>query len=162
MFNAHPRGPSPQFQDFRFTHIWSLRRKISCSNWGFYLMTNKYRKMCEIYKIFAKDWDCDFSEQAMQDMYNYETFGKGNINEGIFNGNKTNGYAVGKKWLNVTVDMWFQEADMYGWHPLLQRLYADKFPHWWLDEVFKDFMRSKADYYAEQGMKLDLSYKDFS
>lgn len=71
------------------------------------MMTNKFLKMCELYRIFAADWDCDFSEKAKEDMFVFESTGKGNIDSGIFSyGNKPNGFAVGKKWLNVTVSMW--------------------------------------------------------
>lgn len=104
-------------------------------------MTYKYKQMCEIYRIFADPWKdaCDFSNTSMKEMFDYESSGIGTIEINGFNvtGKKANGYAVGKKWLNVTVAMWFEEADNYGLIQLLERLYNDKnFPHWWLDKVF--------------------------
>jgi len=56
--------------------------------------------MCKIYKIFAEPWDCDFSQQAMEEMFLFESKGIGDINITGFNatGKKPNGYAVGKKW----------------------------------------------------------------
>lgn len=46
-----------------------------------------------------------------------------------------NGFAVGKKWMNVSITMWKEDIAQ---HLLLEKeLYDDpKFPHWWLDTVF--------------------------
>ena len=119
------------------------------------MINKKYRKMCEVYKIFAKDYDCDLSEEAMLEMYTFESTGKGSININGFNtiGKKPNGYAVGKKWLNVTVAMWFESMDKYGWLPEMKNLYNDPiFPHWWLDLVFKDFINKKDDFYRKRNI----------
>lgn len=153
-------------------------------------MTNKFIKMCEIYKIFAKDWDCDFSDEAKKEMYIFESTGKGDIDITGFNAidKKPNGYAVGKKWLNVTVSSWMEIIEPFlkvnihqkvitsesvgyitwknvmvdndkfkGWYDLLNELYNDNtFPHWWLDEVFKDFINDKEELYKS----IDFSFKD--
>lgn len=85
--------------------------------------------MCEIYKIFSKDWEncCDFSEQSLKEMYTSETHG-----DPV---SPTNGYYVGKKWLNVTVKMWLEDIEK---GLLFKReLYDDpKYPHRWLDNIF--------------------------
>lgn len=104
------------------------------------MISNKYKKMCEVYRIFAKNFDCDLSDQAMLDMYNYESSGIGDINISGFNGiGKPNGYAVGKKWLNVQVSAWlndFEENRLFA-RMVLEELYLKKeFPKWWLDSIF--------------------------
>jgi hypothetical protein len=86
--------------------------------------------MSEVYRMFANDWkDClDFSDEALLELYNYESYG-GKISP-------SNGFAVGKKWLNLNVSMWKEDIEK---GLLFKReLYDDpKFPHWWLDGVFK-------------------------
>lgn len=121
-------------------------------------MTHKFIKMCEVYKIFAKDWDCDFSDEAMQEMFIFESKGTGNIDISGFNATckKPNGYAVGKKWLNVTVSMWFEEMALYGWFTVMMRIYADrKFPHWWLNNTFKEFIKKKSKFYSDKSISWD-------
>lgn len=107
-------------------------------------MTQRFIRMCDLYKIFAKDWDCDFSIQAMQEMFEFESFGKGNINISGFNtiGKRSNGYAVGKKWLNVQVSAWREEinASLTRRKYLLHELWADekyKDHHEWLIDVLR-------------------------
>jgi len=103
-------------------------------------MTNKFKKMCSLYKIFASSWDCDFSDEAMIYAFILESTGFGE-RTGIFNnGLKPNGFIVGKKWLNVTVKMWREDCArgkacrMY----VLESLFSDEkfFPHkQWLKSV---------------------------
>lgn len=86
--------------------------------------------MSELYKYFASDWAhvLDFSEQSLLQLYNHESYG------GPVDSN--NGYAHGKKWLNVHVSMWREdiEAGILWKH----ELYEDQnLPHWWLDSIFK-------------------------
>lgn len=103
-------------------------------------ISKNWRKMAKIYKIFAKDWIeiCDFSEKSALEMYEYETLGKGNIAKGIFpnpKSGKYNGYAVGKRWMDIMIKLW-KEAHDEGLFPL-RDLYKDKkYPHWWLDRIF--------------------------
>jgi len=48
-----------------------------------------------------------------------------------------NGFALGKKWLNVHVKMW--REDIQTGILFKKELYEDpKFPHWWLDSIFKN------------------------
>lgn len=86
--------------------------------------------MSEIYKVFANDWKQfhDFSDDSLIELFNHESYGTP-ISE-------SNGYALGKKWLNVNVSMWKEDIEK----GLLNKteLYADsKFPDWWLDSIFK-------------------------
>ena len=99
-------------------------------------MTERWRKMSEIYKIFAKGWNnLDFSEKAAEEMFQWESKGEGDLKQGIFSkGGKYNGYAVGKHWMDVMVKMWKEDMGKYIFK---FELYEDsKYPHWWLDEVF--------------------------
>lgn len=85
--------------------------------------------MAHVYKIFSKDWEhcLDYSEQSLLEMYHSETHG-----DPV---SQTNGYYVGKKYLNVTVKMW--KEDIEKGLLFMQELYNDpKFPHWWLDKIF--------------------------
>lgn len=87
--------------------------------------------MCEVYKIFSKDWEhlYDFSDQSKIDLFNHESYGLPIKNN--------NGYALGKKWLNVQVSMWKEDIESGLFYKF--ELYQDpKFPHWWLDSIFKD------------------------
>ncbi len=45
----------------------------------------------------------DFSEKAALDMFIYESTGIGDVGIDIFNG-KLNGYAIGKKWMDVEIN----------------------------------------------------------
>ena len=87
--------------------------------------------MSEVYLVFARDWkDClDFSEDSLLELYTYESCGGQSPNQ-------KNGFAHGKKWLNLHVEMWKEDIQK----GLLQKseLYQDEsFPHWWLDKIFK-------------------------
>jgi len=111
------------------------------------MISKKFEKMCELYKIFASHWNCDFSEEAKEYAYKQETFGGGD-SSGIFSdGKKPNGYLIGKKWLNVQVTAW--KKDLTDWlalpaycrydivHPY-DTLFQDeifKNHHEWLKEV---------------------------
>lgn len=85
-------------------------------------ISNKWRKKAELYKEAAIDiymegaearnrslgepivlCPYDFSEKAALDMFIFESTGIGNIGLDVFNG-KLNGYAVGKKWLDVKIN----------------------------------------------------------
>lgn len=86
--------------------------------------------MSELYRIFAKDWEncLDFSDEMLIELFNGETHGTPIASN--------NGFAHGKKWLNLCVTMWKEDIEK----GLLFKceLYADpKFPHWWLDSIFK-------------------------
>lgn len=84
--------------------------------------------MAEIYQVFASDWShvLDFSEDALLQLYNYESYG-GRVDS-------NNGYAHGKKWLNLHVTQW--KEDISQGLLFKHELYEDsKFPHWWLDKI---------------------------
>ena len=92
-------------------------------------LTKKYREMCELYSQFSKEWShiCEYGEERMMEMFLYETYGEGNIDN-------TNGYYLGQKWMGVAITMWREDIQK----GLLAKieLYNDpNLPDWWLDKV---------------------------
>ena len=90
----------------------------------------KWSKMAPIYRLMASDvGGLDFSEQAAEDAYLYESTGaKSDLSR--------NGYAVGKMWLNVTLAMWREDirTGLLFKHELYEDpVFADH--HEWLDGV---------------------------
>lgn len=86
--------------------------------------------MCEVYKHFSKDWQhcLDYSEDMMLELYYSESYGD-DVSE-------TNGYFVGKRWLNVNVATWLE--DIRKGYLFKYELYEDPdLPDWWLDKIFK-------------------------
>jgi hypothetical protein len=87
--------------------------------------------MAELYKHFSNGWkDCvTYTDEDLIELYNTESYG-GRCKS-------TNGYYVGKKWLNVTVTMW--KEDLRQGYLFRSELYNDpNYPHWWLDSILKD------------------------
>lgn len=65
----------------------------------------KYRNKCKVYKHFARKYDgLDYSDEVMLAMFQYESWGKGDIKS-------NNGFAIGKKWMDVTISMWKEDLD---------------------------------------------------
>ena len=88
----------------------------------------KWRRMAEIYKRFACDYKAaDFSESAALAMYLHESTGTPLPDP------RTNGYALGKKWMDVTVVGWKKEIPQLGL--LVSELQEDGFPDWFLERV---------------------------
>jgi hypothetical protein len=89
--------------------------------------------MCTVYEVFASDWKHThrFDDEAAVELYNNESFGS-YLSE-------LNGFALGKKWMDVHLAMWSQdirEGNLFKFE-----LYEDgKFPHWWLDNVLKNMV----------------------
>ena len=101
----------------------------------------KWKEQARRYERFARRWhpaaDLDFSPEAAEAMYRYETFGEGDA-PGIFGG-KHNGYMVGKHCVNLQVAMW-KEALAEGLITK-QELYADEdLEHPWVEEIVKDMV----------------------
>ena len=86
--------------------------------------------MCEVFRIFSRDWEhlYDFTDADMLEMYNGDTFGSP-ISD-------SNGFLLGKKWLSVQVAMWKEDIELG--YLFKNELYeSGKYPHWWLDSIFK-------------------------
>jgi hypothetical protein len=65
----------------------------------------KFKKKALLYKHFASIFGTfDFGDEAMLRLYNHESYGT-QLNDGD---NSTNGYVIGKKWLNWHITNWKQ------------------------------------------------------
>jgi hypothetical protein len=81
--------------------------------------------------MFARHWEhcLDFSDEKLIELFNGESYGT------FVSAN--NGFAHGKKWLSLNVEMW--KEDIQKGYLLKRELYEDElFPHWWLDSIFKN------------------------
>ena len=88
----------------------------------------KWRRMAELYKRFASDYkSADFSDDAAMAMYLHESTGAPLPDA------RTNGYALGKKWMDVTVAGWKEEIPAGGL--LVAELQKDGYPDWFLSRV---------------------------
>lgn len=128
-------------------------------------MPRRFKRMCEVYKIFASDWHCDFSESAMLEMYEFETFGKGDIDLTGFNtiGKKANGYAVGKKWLNVSVTGWLDNIEKFGWAYEISELNKDQeIPRWFIEDFFNKVRNKTKKRLEDNGFSSDEFTKNFN
>jgi hypothetical protein len=93
--------------------------------------TKNWWKMADIYRRFAKDWpNVDFSEEAANAMFAYESRGIP-----LPQNTKTNGFVLGKKWMDVTIEMWLEDIknELLFAHELLD----DGYPEWFLYKVLK-------------------------
>lgn len=84
--------------------------------------------MCEIYRIFSSEWSHthDFSDSAMIELFNHESYGT-KLTE-------KNGFALGKKWMNVTVSAWKEDIQA-GLLFKIELLEDPTFPKWWIESI---------------------------
>jgi hypothetical protein len=89
----------------------------------------KWLRMAEMYKRFASDYkNADFGEDAALAMYLHESTGAPLPDP------RTNGYALGKKWMDVTVAAWKEDIEQLGL--LVSELQGeDGYPDWFLERV---------------------------
>ena len=68
----------------------------------------------------------DFSPEACQALYLYESTGQGSIDP-------LNGFAVGKRYMDVAVAQWLEDmwVTLWPW----ELYWDDDLPNWWLDRV---------------------------
>lgn len=86
--------------------------------------------MAKLYQYFAISLapSLDFSDEALLELYNYESYG-GSISS-------NNGFAAGKKYLNLQVTMW--REDLIAGNLSKAELYEDpNLPKEWLDRVLR-------------------------
>lgn len=111
-------------------------------------ISRKWLQMSEIYKKFSQCIpDMDFSRRSMEEMYLYES-------KGIKFMNSNNGYMQGKKWMDVTVQMWNT-----GFHEGLLCRYEleQEFPDWFLDRVLIIIGNQTSQLTLEDRLYLNLS-----
>jgi hypothetical protein len=107
-------------------------------------MNKSYRNRAELYKRFVnpKSESFDFSEESLKELFDYESRGVGNCDvydrytEFLLTGKKQNGYAIGKRFLDITISMWKEDSNEVGWGNLLESL-AEEFDIDWLKSIFK-------------------------
>ena len=88
----------------------------------------RWRRMAEMYRMFASGYpSADLSESAAMAMYLHESTGAPMPDASV------NGYALGKKWMDVTVAGWKEEIPQCGL--LVSELQADGIPDWFLAKV---------------------------
>jgi len=88
--------------------------------------------MANIYKRFAKDWpNADFGDKAACAMFEYESRGTP-----IPQTETTNGFALGKKWMDITVSMW--NEDIKNKQLFVFELIKDGYPIWFLNRVLEE------------------------
>lgn len=131
-------------------------------------ISKRWRRVAELYKYFAQQVvvfhdeqphekgrapsALDFSEESARALYLFES-GQSQAEVSHLPGAASimNGYAVGKFWLGVQIEMWRAEFD--GRSALAKwPLFADpdlRQLHWWLDSLFgKDVGDSRREYIA--------------
>lgn len=96
----------------------------------------KWQRMAEIYKRFALDYpQADLSADAASAMYAHETHGEPLPDKPM------NGYAVGKKVMDITVAMW--KEDIRDGLLFVHELQSDGYPDWFLERVGVLHMRAR-------------------
>lgn len=90
--------------------------------------TVKWRRMADMYKRFAAGHQgADFGDEAALAMFLHESTGT------PLPALKSNGYALGKKWMDVTVAMW--REDILQGNLRVYELQDDSYPDWFLERV---------------------------
>lgn len=97
-------------------------------------MTKKWLRMAEMYKRFVpSNISCTFTKEDAEEVFKFESTGKGNLSHGVFGTPPFNGYWVGKHWMDITIAMWKEGIrDGILFYSELERDYPD----WWLRKVF--------------------------
>jgi hypothetical protein len=91
-------------------------------------ISKKWLKIADIYKKFAIDYPfADFSDSAAYNMYAYESHGI------PLPDTSTNGYALGKKWMDVSIASWKEDIPQMGL--LVSELVESGYPDWFLRRV---------------------------
>ena len=89
----------------------------------------KWLRMAAIYRRFASDYPrADFSDDAAAAMYAHESTGAPLPDP------RTNGFALGKKWMDVTIAAW--KEDILSRGLLVSELQGDDgYPDWFLERI---------------------------
>lgn len=102
--------------------------------------------MSEVYKYFSHEYtDFDFSEEMRLELQNHESLGNK-----VCPLSPKNGFALGKKWLNINVAMWIEGIEE-GTFFKYEFYKNPNYPHWWLDSIFENVTQGCGairDYYS--------------
>jgi hypothetical protein len=103
--------------------------------------TRRWLRKAEVYRHFVREEEgLDWSPEAAQAMFDWESRGSGDLGAGIFSSSSRNGYARGKKVMDLTVAMW--QEDLREGLLTKNELRLD-WPQellWWLDETLSGMM----------------------
>lgn len=116
----------PQKVQKKSTNKGSLRHSIGG-------VSKRFISICEIYYRFGYGFTQDhtFTEKDIVELYNQESYGTGV--------SPLNGYALGKKIMDITIAMW--REDIGRGHLSKYELYkCGEYPEWWLDSVLKNIV----------------------
>lgn len=108
--------------------------------------SNKYKRMCGVYRLFGESgWD--YSESAREEQWQAETLGGGV--KGFWRTGKVNGYAAGKKFMDITISGWIAEAREHGWlRKIIDLKRSGEFPVWFLKKVFRGLVEEKRRFWV--------------
>lgn len=87
-------------------------------------VSDTFREMAEFYAKFAVGCEMDFSEQALVEAFEAETFG-------IKHDLRNNGFAFGKKSMNITIAAWREDIQdgLMCKHDILRDYDEESFAH---------------------------------
>lgn len=75
-------------------------------------VSKAWLKSANLYKFFARTYEgLDFSDEAAEAMYHYESSGIGHVNHYDKVDGKVNGYAVGKHAMDIQLAMWREDLN---------------------------------------------------
>jgi hypothetical protein len=99
--------------------------------------TSKWLKKAEKYRELAKiaeqtGFKCDFSNEAANAMFNFESSGIGKIEY-------DNGYAIGKKWMDVQISMWIE--DLQATKNMVPIVSIDEIPEEYYSHLSSDILQ---------------------
>lgn len=90
--------------------------------------SKKWNRIAKLYKRFAIDFSfADFSDEAALNMFIFESQGVSIPNV------ENNGFALGKKWMDVTIAAWKEDINKGLLFPF--ELLDDGYPEWFLKKV---------------------------
>lgn len=117
-------------------------------------MTSSWRKKARLYKQFDfhPEIPKDYSEQAAEQMFQYESTGKCNLSSTLFHHGNVNGYYYGKRWMDWQISAWREgiRQRLFNKFELWEDLRA-RFPFSWI--------RSALDLHvSEQELLKDLDF----
>ena len=103
--------------------------------------SKKFLKMAKMYERFAVDSpQADFSDEALEEMYHWES-------EGIEMTLPDNGYALGKKWMDVALTMWREDIQK---GLLLKIELEEDYPLWFLKQTGIWYLKQGNFIYGEE------------